>query len=38
MSKKIGKAAPGAIKDVDPTDVIEVIKKIVKIIGDLRKK
>ena len=37
MSKKIGNVGPGAIKDVDPTDVIEVIKKIGKIIGDLRK-
>ncbi len=27
----------GAIKDVDPTDVIDVIKKVIKIFGDLRK-
>lgn len=27
----------GALKDVDPTDVVDVIKKIIKIIVDWRK-
>ncbi len=40
MKTKKGSFIPnsnGAIKDVDPTDVIDVIKKVIKIFGDLRK-
>ena len=32
------KVKAGAIKDVDPNDVIELVKRAVKIIRDLRKK
>lgn len=28
----------GAIKDVDPSDLVEIGKKIIKVIGDLKKK
>lgn len=37
MSNKIKDNGRGALKDVDPIDVLDVIKKVGKIIGDLRK-
>ena len=39
MGKKTSKIkGQGAIKDVDPNDVIELVQKVVKVIGDLLKK
>lgn len=37
IKKTLKKNSFNAIKDVDPTDVIEVIKRTVKIITDLAK-
>ena len=34
---KIVESKAGAVNDVDPQDVIDVIKKTIKIIGDLLK-
>ena len=38
MSSKISPNMNETIKDVDPKDVLTVIEKIAKIIGDLLKK
>lgn len=38
MAKLNSSDTKGALKDVDPTDVIDIIKKVIKVIGDLRKK
>lgn len=37
MAKKKISNANGAIKDVDPVDIIEIVKKVIKVIGDLKK-
>ena len=37
MKDLLKKNSSNAIKDVDPTDVVEVIKKIIKIFTDLAK-
>ncbi len=38
MSSKLPPNSYGQLKDVDPDDVVTVIAKIIKIIGDILKK
>lgn len=38
MSSKLPQNSYGQLKDVDPSDVLDVFSKIIKIIGDILKK
>jgi len=34
----MGKSINKTWKDVDPSDIVEIIKRVIKVIGDFKKK